>query len=159
MSPNSSNESIVTNQKCIEPGGWLQWDEVDVSGSFVVKSPTDLKVPDMDHWCKGMVNSQTAVAKLWHSDEGVVDKLDSNGFDHAEKHDCSAAFTKQETLPLMRYNSDQLLMLSEQYARRVLKGEELIKRLKMVNDAAKDAEKGSAMIMPPLVFTAKKKLA
>lgn len=39
-----------------EPGGWLQWDEVDFSGSFVVKAYENMSTPAMDAWCNWMAS-------------------------------------------------------------------------------------------------------
>lgn len=145
-----------------EPGGWLQWDEVDTYGSFVIKARPDLHVPHMDDWCTWMAGEKrknvVSVAALFNSAKGAVDSLNASGFQDAVRHDHSGDFTKRENLALMRYNNDQLLMLSEQYARRVFAtGNAMGPRLiDILAGAAKDAEKGAVMVMPPLIFTARK---
>lgn len=52
-------------------------------------------------------------------------------------------------------------MLSEQYATRVFAegNEQGVQLLKSVAAAAKDAEKGAVMIMPPICWVAKKGLS
>lgn len=49
-------------------------------------------------------------------------------------------------------------MLAEQYARRVFAAgnEQGIRLLKIVEAAAKDAQNGAVMIMPPMIWVAKK---
>ncbi|KAF2166604.1 hypothetical protein M409DRAFT_23238 [Zasmidium cellare ATCC 36951] len=145
--------------KLLRPGGHLQWDEVDVYKSFVVKAYAELEVPAMDAWCAWMAGTKEGQGNPeneWR--RHLTGMLTENGFQTAQRHDEGDRFLEHKHL--MRYNSDPLLMLSEQYARRVYStgNEQGTKLLKTVEAAAKDAENGSAMIMPPIIWVAQKPL-
>nr|POE86596.1 hypothetical protein CFP56_46780 [Quercus suber] len=131
-----------------EPGGYLQWDEVDVFRSFVVKAYPELDVPHMDAWCEWMGNPKkehkTTIANEWKAK--AVDLLGDHGFEAVKRHDMTDKFL--EHMELMRYNNDQRVFTSGH--------ERDTNLLKTVEAAAGDTEKGAVMIMPPFCWVAKK---
>lgn len=91
----------------LEPGGYLQWDEVDTFASFVVKSNPELQVPGMDEWCTWMSGAKSELNENFanHWNVTAVDMLRKTGFETAERYDLGGKF--MEHLDLMRYNNDQ----------------------------------------------------
>nr|POF13360.1 n-methyltransferase tcpn [Quercus suber] len=93
--------------KLLKPGGYLQWDEVDVFRSFVVKAYPELEVPYMEAWCGWMSNPKkehlTTMENEWKA--RAIDLLKDQGFEVANRHDMTDKFLQH--MELMRYNNDQ----------------------------------------------------
>ncbi|KAK4500334.1 hypothetical protein PRZ48_008523 [Zasmidium cellare] len=158
LSPQPPSLILTNTNDSAEPGGHLQWDEVDVFNTFVVKADPALSAPSMDALCAWINAAKPGQKGTPENDwrKRLTGLLVENGFDAAERHDEGKRFL--EHMHLMRYNNDQLMMLYEQYARRVFPAgsEQGLKLLKMVEAAARDAENGALLVMPPVIWVARK---
>lgn len=151
-------EPIVANiKRLLKPGGWLQWDDVDIFLASVQHSREGLKTPNLDEWCNWMrlpkYGQPTVPEEHWR---GKLPKiLEASGFEsvRVEFYDKQMA----EKKALAKFNSDQLLLFGEEFANNALRTSADGGKVRtMLSKAFTESQRGAAMLLPPVVFTARK---
>lgn len=130
--------------RLLKPGGWLQWDELNVEHSFLMRTETGVQSPVMDKMLEALKQKGKWVSRLPESmaASGLYD-VAFQAFE--ERKDLAKAFF------------DVNLAKDEEMANNALKGtEEGTRLLTMIERMFEESIGGAVICTPKVVCTARK---
>ena len=130
--------------RMLKPGGYLQWDELDVEHSFLLRADAGAEAPAMDQMLSILTQRGKWVSRLPQS-------LEDCGFEDARLWN----FEERESLAKAFFDNN--LAKDEEMAENALKGTEEGERLlHMVTGMYKESMGGVVICTPKVVCTARK---
>ncbi len=141
---NEDARPIIRNlMRLLKPGGWLQWDELDVEHSFLMRAETEVQAPVMEEMLAVLKQKGRWVSRLPES-MGECGLCDMALWEFEERKDLSKAFF------------DNNLAKDEEMAQNALKGtEEGARLLSMVAKMSEESMGGVVICTPKIVCTAR----
>lgn len=130
--------------RLLKPGGWLQWDELNVEHSFLMRTETGVQSPVMDKTLEALKQKGKWVNRLPES-------MAASGL-------CDVAFQEfEERKDLAKAFFDVNLAKDEEMANNALKGtEEGTRLLSMIGKMFEESLGGVVICTPKIVCTARK---
>lgn len=141
---NNPSPLLQSVKQILKPGGYLQWDELDVWSAYVTS-----KDPSVDLQSYQMSNERAKANKLQWT-RNLKQIIADNGFEAVEE-------THYEPdLALAKFYQDAYMMMTEEMVTSTKSETERKKILDAMGDVHKQAEKGVARCVPKKVFIARK---
>lgn len=130
--------------RLLKPGGWLQWDELDVEHSFLMRAETGAQAPVMEEMLEGLKQVGRWVSRLPES-MGECGLGDAAFLELEEREDLAKAFF------------DNNLAKDEEMAQNALEGtEEGARLLDRVMKTSEESMRGVVVCTPKIVCIGRK---
>jgi len=137
---------LITNlRKLLKPGGYLQWDEVEPSGTYIETVNSSVSIDVTKSLFRLDIPTSARGSDDWQ--QTLQSSLNQYGFQEAEKHQYNSNLT------MARYWHDMYMLSWEEFVSKVTGGS--VETLKAADKAMEEAQNGAAVTMPKLVWVAR----